>query len=123
MLEMKITQSESGQAQSAAQGAALALVNKFAGKNVAKTVGIDEVSIQSGAGGEQLVSLGKNISDRLTLGYKQSLTGAEAALELTYRLSQKWSVAAQGGRILGLNVTYSTRFDSLKETPKGKGGR
>ncbi len=108
---------EAGQAQSAAQGAALALVNKFAGKNVAKTVGIDEVSIQSGAGGQQLVSLGKNISDRLTLGYKQSLTGAEAVLELTYRLSRKWSIAARGGTLLGLNLTYSTRFDSMTESP------
>ncbi|GBG13603.1 translocation and assembly module TamB [Novimethylophilus kurashikiensis] len=101
-----------GGARTAAQNAALALVNSMAGgKKLAKNLGLDEISLETGASGEQLVTLGKSITDKLTLGYKQGLTTAESAVELTYLLSQHWSVVTRGGQVLGINIRYSKRFD------------
>lgn len=106
---------QGGQAQAAAQGAALALANALVGgRNVAKKIGLDEISLGTGASGQQLLSLGKTISDRLSLGYKQGLTSTESAIELTYLISQHWSVVTRGGRILGLNIFYSKRFDAIR---------
>ena len=102
---------ESG-ARLAAQRAALGLVNSVVGgKKLAKNLGLDEISLETGASGQQLVTLGKSITDKLTLGYKQGLTTAESAFELTYLLSQHWSVVTRGGQILGISIRYSNRFD------------
>ena len=99
-------------ARSAAQNAALGLVNSIVGgKKLAKNLGLDEISLTTGASGEQLVTLGKSITDKLTLGYKQGLSSAESAFELTYLLSQHWSVVTRGGQILGISIRYSNRFD------------
>ncbi|HYD33795.1 MAG TPA: hypothetical protein VEA39_04430, partial [Methylophilaceae bacterium] len=46
-----------------------------------------------------------------TLGYRQGVTGAESAVELTYLLTRHWSVVARGGQMLGINILYSNRFD------------
>lgn len=101
-----------GGTRTAAQNAALALVNSIAGgKKLAKNIGLDEISLETGTSGEQLVTLGKSITNKLTLGYKQGLTSAESAVELTYLLSQHWSVVTRGGQILGINIRYSNRFD------------
>jgi len=105
-----------GAAQAAARGAANALANQLLeGGNFAGRLGLDEVSFDTGTSGEQLVTLGKTITDKLTLGYRQGITGAESAVELTYLLSRHWSVVARGGQILGLNILYSNRFDRLGE--------
>lgn len=101
-------------AQAAAQGAARALVNKLVeGTNIATNLGLDEISIGASDSGEQLVTLGKTITDKLTLGYRQGITGAESAVELTYLLTQHWSVVARGGQVLGINILYSNRFDEI----------
>lgn len=105
--------------QAAAQGAALAVMNKLAGgKSMASKVGLDDVSFATGASGQQLLSLGKNISDKLSLGYKQGLSSVDSAVELTYLLSRHWSVVTSGGRMLGLNVFYSNRFDRVFNKPE-----
>jgi len=105
-----------GAAQAAARGAANALANQLLeGGNLAGKLGLDEVSFDTGTSGEQLVTLGKTITDKLTLGYRQGITGTESAVELTYLLSRHWSVVARGGQILGLNILYSNRFDRLGE--------
>ena len=108
-------------AQAAAQGAARALVNKLVeGTNIATNLGLDEISIGASDSGEQLVTLGKTITDKLTLGYRQGITGAESAVELTYLLTRHWSVVARGGQVLGINILYSNRFDEIGRKPKPK---
>jgi translocation and assembly module TamB len=89
------------------------------GRKVAKKIGLDEISLGTSASGQQLLSLGKTISDRLSLGYKQGLTSTESALELTYLISQHWSVVTRGGRIMGLNIFYSKRFDTIRSDRAG----
>ncbi|GIZ50216.1 translocation/assembly module TamB domain-containing protein [Noviherbaspirillum aridicola] len=105
---------EQGQASAAAQGAALGLLNKFGGARVAKGLGLDELSIGSseyGMEGSQVVNLGKEITDRLTVGYEQSLAGAESVLKLTYQLSRSWTVVLRGGAVTGIDLSYNKRFD------------
>ncbi|HEU4708864.1 MAG TPA: translocation/assembly module TamB domain-containing protein [Methylophilaceae bacterium] len=105
-----------GQAQAAARGAAQALVNKMVeGTNVAKNLGLSEISFSTGSAGQQLVTLGKTLTDKLSLGYRQGITSAESAVELTYQLSRHWSAVARGGQVLGFNLLYSRRFDSVRE--------
>ncbi|MGE5648934.1 MAG: translocation/assembly module TamB domain-containing protein [Bacillota bacterium] len=108
-----------GQAQAAAKSAALGLLNKVGGTRIAKGFGLDQLAIGSsefGLGAQQVVSLGKEISNRLYIGYEQSLAGAAGVLKLTYDLSRHWSVVLRGGTIGGLDVFYSKRFDHLGES-------
>jgi translocation and assembly module TamB len=107
-----------GGAQAAARGAATGLLNKLGGEKIAKRVGLDELSFGSsktGLGSEQVVNLGKNITERLAIGYEQSLAGAASVLKLTYQLSRAWSVVLRGGQIAGLDLSYSRRFDRFGE--------
>ena len=90
------------------------------GTNIATNLGLDEISIGASDSGEQLVTLGKTITDKLTLGYRQGITGAESAVELTYLLTRHWSVVARGGQVLGINILYSNRFDEIGRKPKPK---
>ena len=109
-----------GQAQGAVQSAALGLLNKFGGKSIASRVGLDQLSIGSseyGKTGAQVVSLGKEISNKLFVGYEQGLAGASSVVKLTYELTQNWSVVARGGAVAGVDVLYSRRFDSLFGKP------
>ena len=105
-----------GQAQTAVKSAAFGLVNKFGGKNVAKTFGLDQLAIGSseyGLNNTQVVNLGKKISEKFSIGYEQSLASAGSVLKLTYDLSQYWSLVVRGGSITGLDVLYNKRFDNL----------
>ncbi|GAB3551707.1 translocation/assembly module TamB domain-containing protein [Noviherbaspirillum agri] len=106
-----------GQAQSAAQGAALGLLNKFGAEKIAQGFGLDELSIgesEFGLAGQQVVNLGKEISDRLFIGYEQSLAGAQSVLKLTYELTRHWSVVIRGGTVAGVEMFFSKRFDSIR---------
>jgi translocation and assembly module TamB len=110
-----------GGAQAAARGAATGLLNKLGGEKVAKRLGLDELSFGSsktGLGSEQVVNLGKNITERLAIGYEQSLAGAASVLKLTYQLSRAWSVVLRGGQVAGLDLSYSRRFDRFGEVSK-----
>jgi translocation and assembly module TamB len=105
-------------AQTAARSAATGLLNKLGGEKVAKRIGLDELSFGKsayGMGSEQVVSLGKNISERLAIGYEQSLAGAASVLKLTYQLSRSWSVVLRGGQVAGLDLSYTRRFDKFGE--------
>ncbi|MES2830573.1 MAG: translocation/assembly module TamB domain-containing protein [Pseudomonadota bacterium] len=106
------------QAQNAVKGAAFGLLNSFGGKNVAKSLGLDALAIGSseyGLSGGQVVNLGKKISDKITIGYEQSLASAGSVLKLTYTLTQYWSLVVRGGTVTGMDVFYNKRFDSIKD--------
>ena len=84
-------------------------------------MGLDELSFgtsKTGLGNEQVVNLGKNITERLAIGYEQSLAGAASVLKLTYQLSRAWSVVLRGGQVAGLDLSYSRRFDRFGEDSK-----
>ncbi|WP_442782083.1 translocation/assembly module TamB domain-containing protein [Collimonas fungivorans] len=101
-----------GQRQAAGQ--ALALLGNYGGKKIAQGIGFDEFSIgssDSGIENEQVVSLGKVITEKINLGYEQSLTSAASILKLTWQFSRRWSMVMRGGTINGLEVLYNLRFD------------
>lgn len=105
-----------GQAQGAVQGAALGLLNKFGGARLASSIGLDKVAFgtsENGTSTAQVLSLGKEISKRLFVGYEQGLAGASSVVKLTYTLTQHWSLVARGGAVTGLDVLYSRRYDHL----------
>jgi translocation and assembly module TamB len=101
-----------GQRQAASQ--ALALLGGIGGKKIAQGIGFDEFSIgssDSGIQNEQVVSLGKVITEKINLGYEQGLTTAASVLKLTWQFSRRWSMVMRGGTINGLEVLYNLRFD------------
>ena len=53
----------------------------------------------------------KAITEKINLGYEQSLTSAASILKLTWQFSRRWSMVMRGGTINGLEVTYNLRFD------------
>jgi translocation and assembly module TamB len=110
-----------GLGQQQAAGAALALLGNASGKRLAQGIGLDEFSIgasESGLADQQVVNLGKAISERFYVGYEQSLTGAASILKITYQLSQRWSLVARAGAISGLDVLFSKRFDGARDKRK-----
>lgn len=108
--------SSSALGQNKAAGQALALLgNVGGGKKIAQDIGFDEFSVGSSDSGidnnEQVVSLGKVITEKINLGYEQSLTSAASILKLTWQFSRRWSMVVRGGTINGLDVLYNLRFD------------
>lgn len=83
-------------------------------KSLADSVGLDEISIgqsenaasngsSASSNGDsnlstQVVTLGKRLSERAYLAYEQGLTGASAALKLTYQLTRSLSFVARAGQ-------------------------
>ncbi|AEG68365.1 translocation/assembly module TamB [Ralstonia solanacearum] len=99
--------------QQAMSGAALGLLGNVAGKNVARRFGLDEFSIGPSASGltdPQVVSVGKAISERIAVGYEQSLSTADSIVKFTWQLSRRWSVVARGGTINGASILFNKRF-------------
>jgi translocation and assembly module TamB len=104
----------SGLGQRNASSQALAFLGNYGGKKIAKGIGFDQFSIgasESGLTDEQVVNLGKSITDKLTLGYEQSLTGAASVAKATWQLSRRWSAVIRAGSINGINAVYNLRFD------------
>jgi translocation and assembly module TamB len=101
----------------AAQAAGIGLLNRFGASRLASTVGLSDLSIGTSAfaaDGEQVVNIGKEISDRLYVAYEQSLAGTGSILTLTYEISRVWSIVLHGGTVSGIEVRYDGRFDKLR---------
>lgn len=97
-----------------ASSQALALVGNMGGKRIAKDIGLDQFSIgssESGLTDDQVVNLGKAITEKITLGYEQSLQGAASVAKATWQISRRWSLVARAGTINGLNILFNRRFD------------
>ncbi|WP_042886986.1 translocation/assembly module TamB domain-containing protein [Cupriavidus necator] len=111
---------------SALGGAALGMIGSKTGKGIVQHFGIDEFSIgpsTAGLNDQQVVSMGKAISERMSVGYEQSLTSASNVVKLTWQLSRRWSLIAKGGSINGLSVLFNRRFDSWATLFSGTSGR
>ncbi|GAB7548949.1 translocation/assembly module TamB domain-containing protein [Cupriavidus sp. 8B] len=96
-------------------GAALGMLGGRAGKGIVQHLGIDEFSIgpsTAGLNDQQVVSVGKAVTEKISVGYEQSLTSASNVVKLTWAFSRRWSLIAKGGSINGLSVLFNRRFDS-----------
>lgn len=75
------------------------------------TSGISEVNGASTAATQQVVAVGKRLSDKAYLVYEQGADAASAAVKLTYRLSRQWSLVAKAGQESQFDVFWSFWFD------------
>jgi translocation and assembly module TamB len=104
---------------------------------VARTLGMDDISLRSGdirsassllprtaVAGDlrgddstrptattQILSVSKRLGEAITLGYEQALTGSENVLQLSYRISQRLRLVARAGTENALDLVYSFAFD------------
>jgi len=111
---------------SALGGAALGMVGGRAGKSIVSHFGIDEFSIgpsTAGLNDQQVVNVGKAVTDQISVGYEQSLTSASNVVKLTWAFSRRWSVIAKGGSINGLSVLFNRRFNSWSSLFSPESGR
>lgn len=103
---------------------------------VAKSLGVDEISIRSGNRGiasllptrgvagalrsdqasavtvaGEVVTIGKNLNEALTLSYQQGIADVTRIIQLNYRLTDRLSALARGGTDNALDFVYSFAFD------------
>jgi translocation and assembly module TamB len=102
---------------------------------LARTLGIDEISVRSGQVGgagsilprqsvagslrgtevgtasAEIITIGKRVSDAVTISYEQALSGAANVVQLSYQLSRRLSLVARAGTENALDLVYSIVFD------------
>ena len=104
----------SGPGQQRAANAALGLLGNVGGKRLTEGSGLDTFSIgssESGLNNQQVVNVGKAISEAFTIGYEQSLTSAASIAKLTWQISRRWSMIARVGSINGIDLLFNQRYD------------
>ena len=89
------------------------------GQRVARTLGLDDISVRaadtsrtttSGAAG-QVVALSKRLTDNLSLIYEQGLSVANNAVKIEYALTRGLTLRAEAGVVSGVGIYYSRSFD------------
>lgn len=74
--------------------------------------GLNEISVNGGGTlDSSVLSLGKRLSEKVYVNYEQGLTGARQLVKITYTLSKRFSVRAQGGNQSALDLFYTFSFD------------
>jgi translocation and assembly module TamB len=121
-------QSRSGGQSAALQAAAATLLASadpsMTGPGLAKSFGLDVVSIRTGqAGGsgapssaaasaqDSIVMLGKRLSQRIFVSYEQSLRGLQNLVRLQYEITERLSVRGRAGTQNGLDLLWTYRYD------------
>jgi translocation and assembly module TamB len=101
---------------------------------LARRLGVDEFSLRTGAVGgvgsllprsavagsvrgspstvsEEIVTVGKRLSENVTISYERATSGADNLVQIAYRLTQRLSVLARAGTENALNLVYTFTFD------------
>jgi translocation and assembly module TamB len=105
-------------ALSAASAALLGRNGKPFTAELAQRIGLDEISLQQSATAasgtqstvNQVLVLGKRISDRLSLGYEQGLSLASSAVRLEYALTRQITIRVEAGTTSGVSIVYRRSF-------------
>lgn len=111
--------------------AAASLLGDGDGEPIYRQFGLDELGLRSGMGSSvqgllpsrtvigsitssdvdneagQFLVAGKRLSEALYLTFEQALSGHEAVVRLSYRVSERLSLSLQGGTINGLRLMWS----------------
>jgi translocation and assembly module TamB len=99
------------------QRAALALLAGEGGGSdrfdVARILQLDELSVRQsdGAVRETVVTLGKQISDRVYVGYERGLNAAAGNFQLIYRIAQRFTLRAQSGEDPAVDLIWVFRWN------------
>lgn len=88
------------------------------GQQVLGEIGIDEIGVSTDKHADgttsQVVSVGKRLTDKVSIAFEKSLDGLEDAIKLTLRLSRKWSLITRFGAYEStLDASYNINFDTL----------
>jgi translocation and assembly module TamB len=89
------------------------------GQRVARTLGLDDISVRSAdasrtttsGAASQVVAVSKRLSDNLSLIYEQGMSVANNALKIEYALSRGLTLRAEAGVVSGVGIYYSRSFD------------
>lgn len=99
------------------QQAALALLAGEGGgpsTGLLQRLGLDELSVsQSGEGDarDTVVTIGKQLSDRLYVGYERGVNATAGSWQLIYRVARRFTVRAQTGDDSAFDVIWSWRWN------------
>ena len=85
------------------QTAAIALLSGERGGSFSSKLGLDTLSVRqanTGSSGTKdvVITVGKQLSDKVYVGYEQGLAGGAGAVQLVYRISQRLTLRAQAGK-------------------------
>lgn len=100
--------------QSQATSQALAAIGTYGGSKFVKGIGFDQFSIgasDAGLSNDQVVSVGKSITRKISIGIEKALTGPDSIAKFTWNFSRRWSLVLKGGTVNGINLTHNRRFD------------
>ncbi|HWH73195.1 MAG TPA: translocation/assembly module TamB domain-containing protein, partial [Methylibium sp.] len=80
--------------------------------NVARALQLDELSVRQSDGvvRDTVVTLGKQLSERLYLGYERGLEAAAGNWQLIYRIAQRFTLRAQSGDDSALDLIWLFRW-------------
>ncbi|MEO5733647.1 MAG: translocation/assembly module TamB domain-containing protein, partial [Rubrivivax sp.] len=94
------------------QRAALAVLagDKESGGGVINKLGLDELSVSNGTQGA-VVSLGKQISKRVYVGYEKALAATGGTWQLIYRVAGRITVRARAGTDNAIDAIWTWRWD------------
>ncbi|MBB1160712.1 translocation/assembly module TamB domain-containing protein [Aquariibacter albus] len=98
------------------QRAAVALLSGEGGSefNLARSLRLDEFAVrqdETGTVRDTVVTVGKQLSERLYLGYERGLAAAAGRLQLIYRVAQRFTLRAQGGTDSALDLIWAWNWN------------
>lgn len=74
--------------------------------------GLNEISLNgSGTLDSSVLNLGKRLSDQVYINYEQGLTSTKQLVKITYALTRRLSLRAQGGNESAVDLFYTFSFD------------
>jgi translocation and assembly module TamB len=100
----------SGSERSAMAAAAAALATSEQGRELAGTLGIQEVTVDRGEVGSNdgaSLVLGRYLSPRLYVGYGIGLAEQANSVRMRYELNRRWSLEARSGAASSADLLYS----------------
>jgi translocation and assembly module TamB len=84
------------------------------GPTLADRLGLNTLTIEGGTTdglGDAVVAIGRQLSERFYVGYRQSLAATGGSWELVYRISQRFTLRMLTGEASGIDAVWNWRWD------------
>ena len=83
------------------------------GESLSSKFGLDTLGVatNSGTTKDTVVTVGKQISDRLYVGYERGLKATTGTLQLIYRINSSLNIRAQSGEESAIDLFWTLRWD------------
>ncbi len=84
------------------------------GETIGSKFGLDTLGVatNSGTTKDTVVTVGKQISDRLYVGYERGLKATTGTLQLIYRINNSLNIRAQSGEESAIDLFWTLRWDN-----------